>query len=58
MVFYKRAYGSAQEAQLKGDGLAVLAFFYEVSRALQGQDGTEWNAMCKLFNNSWTACPI
>ena len=31
MVFYKRAYGSAQQAQLKGDGLVVLAFFYEVS---------------------------
>lgn len=35
MVFYKKAYGSPEQAQLKHDGLVVLAFFYEV-RALRG----------------------
>lgn len=30
MVFYKRQYGSPEQAQLHSDGLVVLAFFYEV----------------------------
>ncbi|XP_034248740.1 carbonic anhydrase 7-like [Thrips palmi] len=30
MVFYKKNYGSPEMAQLQSDGLAVMAFFYEV----------------------------
>lgn len=30
MVFWKRGYGTIEQAQLHPDGLAVLAFFYEV----------------------------